>query len=204
MIRRWRTGDQAAAADIYNRYEDRALRLADRKLGTYLRRRILPEDIMIKALQSVLRITAEQSCTLDRNQSLWGLVVQIVNRKVLGQAEFHTASKRDIRKEKGIGNGSTVDFPEPQCQDPTPEQLAMAADETDRICRRLNAESFTILVTWLEGYSIPEIAKELKCTRQTIMRKLNRILEFLRQWNNRDSEEDESEEGDSHEDNSHE
>ena len=72
LLCRWRSGDQEAATEIYKRYELRVQRLAEQKLGRYLWHRVSPDDIMMMALKSVLRLTAENSCSLDRNGSLWG------------------------------------------------------------------------------------------------------------------------------------
>ena len=101
--------DQSAADELYQRYEQRVLRLAEKKLGNYLWRRVSPDDIMMMAMKSLLRVTVEENCTLDRNQSLWGLVVSITDRKILKEAAFHAGGQtqrpqRDGSRCGGVAN----------------------------------------------------------------------------------------------------
>ena len=182
LLRRWRSGDQEAAAEIYKRYEARVQQLAERKLGRYLWHRVSPDDVMMMALNSVLRLTAENSCVLDRNGSLWGLVANIARNKVLQQVEFHAAPKRDVRREKDSDRiVESRRLPEePVDSEPTPEEAACWVDTLDLIRGRLKPDSFAIVAMKLEGYSVPEIAAELGVARQTISNKLRHIEGRLR------------------------
>lgn len=182
LLRRWRMGDQNAATEIYARYEARVQQLAEDKLGRYLWHRVSPDDIMVMALKSVLRLTAENSCDLDRNGSLWGLVASIARNKVLQQAEYHSAPKRDIRREQGLKAGSSLERAYSELPDPkaVPEEAATWADTLDMLRERLKPDSFAIVAMKLEGYSIPQIAEELGLARQTISTRLQHIEVRLR------------------------
>ena len=133
LLHRWRSGDQVAADELYHRYEQRVLHLAEQKLGTYLWRRVSPDDIMMMAMKSVLRLTVEETCTLDHNESLWGLVANITNRKILKEAEFHAAAKRNIRKETDVDYGSENASPAPLTHEATAEEIAQLADLLEKI-----------------------------------------------------------------------
>ena len=181
LLRRWKSGDQSAADELYQRYEQRVLRLAEKKLGNYLWRRVSPDDIMMMAMKSLLRVTVEENCTLDRNQSLWGLVVSITDRKILKEAAFHAAAKRNVRKETEVGAGASQTPSDPIVHDTTPEDMAQLADLLETIRSRLKPDDFTIVAMRLEGLSNPEIANQLGVAHSTITRKLQRIEDLLYQ-----------------------
>ena len=181
IVSRWQNGDQAAAADLYDRYEQRVLHLAEQEIGPRLRRRISPDDIMVMALHTLLHETVEQTCGFDRNGSLWGLVANIAHNKILSQAGFHTASKRDMRKEVEEASRSRNWISDVPTEGITPEELAQVADELERVRERLSPDSFLIFTLKLTGKSNAEIAERLGVARQTIYRKERRIDAQLQQ-----------------------
>ena len=111
-----------------------------------------------------------------------GLVANIARNKVLQQAEFHAAPKRDIRKEQETetSSESRVTHTEPSDPEPTPEEAACWIDTLDMIQSKLKPDSFAIVAMKLEGYSTPEIAGELGVARQTISNKVRHIEGRLR------------------------
>lgn len=197
LLHRWQSGDQEAAAEIYRRYEGRVQQLAERNLGRYLWHRVSPDDVMMMALKSVLRLTAENTCTLDRNGSLWGLVANIARNKVLQQVEFHGAPKRDVRREKDAenGNASTERQEDPVAPDPTPEEVAAWMDTLEMIRDRLKPDSFAIIAMRLEGHTVPEIANELGVARQTVSNRLRHIEGRLRCIFKQDEEDEKKPDG---------
>ena len=135
---------------------------------------------MIMALKSVLRLTAEPQCTLDRNESLWGLVATIANNKIKKQVEYYSTLKNDVRKEQPMDRDSDGVSPEPASTEPTPEEIAQWADTLQVIRGRLNPESFVVLALKLEGLTDQEIADQLGVTRHTISNKRKRIWPVIK------------------------
>jgi RNA polymerase sigma-70 factor (ECF subfamily) len=180
MLDRWREGDEAAATDIYHRYEQRLLHLAEDRIGPRWRSRIDPDDIMLSVLDTVLRRVANGQYCVDPSGSIWNLLQVIANNKIRKQAEFHSAGKRDVAAEAGIGVDRLP--PEAVPHEPTPEEAAVLADELDKIRRNLKPSDFEIFELQLQGYSHPEIARKLGCARQTVRYKAKRIERLLRQW----------------------
>jgi RNA polymerase sigma factor (sigma-70 family) len=186
LLERWRCGDQAAATAIYRRYEQRLLRLAEQKLGNYLRPRVEPDDIVLSVLETVLKRIGAGQYSVDPSGSLWNLLRVITHNKIRKQAEYHTQAKRDVHAEI---DAEPCDLP-PQVipREPTPEQAAIVANELERIRSRLKPADFAIFQLEFQGYTFPQIAKELGCTRQTVRYKARRIEELLRKWANEDSD----------------
>ena len=96
--------------------------------------------------------------------------------------EYFTAKKRDIRKEIRAENDEKEAALESAPRDPPPEEAVILADQLEKIRGRLKPSDFTILELQLQGYTHPQIAKELGCARQTVRYKAKRIEQLLRNW----------------------
>jgi RNA polymerase sigma-70 factor, ECF subfamily len=175
----WRAGNQSAATEIYRHYAERLLRLAEKQIGPRLGVRVGPDDIMLSVLDSVLQGIAKGRYAVDPRGSMWNLVAEVARKKILKQAEYHTAGKRDFHGETAAAERLPADAL------PTiapPEEAAVLADELDRIRRRLKPADFDIFQRMFQGYTCAEIAAELGCARQTVRYKWQRIEALLRQW----------------------
>ena len=175
LLQRWQAGDQAAAGAIYRRYEQRVLRLARNNVDRGLMRRVSAEDITVMALKSVLRLASDKECSLDRNRSLWGLVANVAKTRIKKEAEYHTALKRNVHKEKEIALTPGETLPYQPSGEPAPEEFAEWTDTIEVIREKLKPETFAVVALKLEGRSNPEIAKQLGVTRQTVLRRLQQI-----------------------------
>jgi RNA polymerase sigma-70 factor, ECF subfamily len=184
MLNRWRGGDQAAAVEIYQRYEQRLVQLAERRIGNQMRPYLQPESIMLLVLESALGGIAAGRYAADKSGSLWGLLQTIADNKIRKRWEHLTAQKRDIRRAPQPRHNDRPT--EPAAVSPPPEEAAILAEELDRIRSRLKPADFQILELQLEGLSNPEIAARLGCARQTVRYKAMRIEETLRRWADHD------------------
>ena len=97
LINLWRQGDEDAARQIVERYIDRLLVLARRRISQRLASRVDAEDIV----QSVFRIffTAASQGLYDvpAGEDLWKLLLVIALNKIRAEGVFHQAAKRDVR-----------------------------------------------------------------------------------------------------------
>lgn len=184
LLDRWRSGDQSAASQIYNRYERRLVQLAQRRIGKQLQPHVQPESVMLLVLDSALGGIAAGRYDVGKSGSLWGLMRHITDNKIRKRWEHLTAQKRDFRRSPGVGNEDQM--PEAAHDGPLPEEAAILAEELERIRSRLKPDDFEIFQLQLEGFSNPEIAKRLGCARQTVRYRAKRIEETLRRWANSD------------------
>src|SRR5262245_14208266 len=81
-----KTGDQAAARELFNRYFEKLKRLARRKLPDASRRMADEEDIALDVLDSLYR-GAQRGCfpLLENRDDLWRLLTVLTNRKAINQ-----------------------------------------------------------------------------------------------------------------------
>ena len=177
LIDRWQAGDQDAAEAIFRRYEPRVRSFVERNLGSHLRCRVAPSEIINVALNSVLRIIREGDCYLDQNGSLTGLAAKKARDKINQAVEHNTAKKRDFRREIGVDPDKTL--PHPASREPGPEDLVQFKDLMGVIHSRLKPDGFAIVGLKLEGKTDHEIAKELGVTLRTVANKKERLRTAL-------------------------
>jgi DNA-directed RNA polymerase specialized sigma24 family protein len=188
-ITRWlgdlKSGGDAAAQHLWERYFDRLVHLARRKLGA--RRGGAAEDAedaALSAFDSFCRGAAQgRYPRLADRDDLWRLLVVITIRKVLDQVQRLGAAKRgggrlvgeaDLAYGDGRGPGAGLDgFVGPE---PSPELAAMVAEEYERLWSRLEDDSLRLILDLsLENYDRREIATRMGRTVKTVARKLELI-----------------------------
>ncbi|MCC6125283.1 MAG: hypothetical protein IT426_09995 [Pirellulales bacterium] len=176
LLDRWKTGDQAAATEIFERYKQRVVQQARRRLGPVLRAKVQPESIMLLVLHSVLNGIAEGRYAAENSRQFLNLLDKITENKIRKEWERYIAQKRDLRREKSIDG---TDLPQPHR---LPGESAVLADELEKIRRRLKPGLFDVFQLLWEGCSYDEIHERLNVSLQTIYRRAARIEELLQKW----------------------
>ena len=95
-------GDSDAAQQLWQRYVDRLIRLASRKLGDLPRRVADEEDVVISAFNDFLRGVEEgRFARLDDREDLWQVLVMLTERKAIGLRRKVQAEKRGAGQVRG-------------------------------------------------------------------------------------------------------
>src|SRR5262245_43189299 len=161
-IDRLKAADQDAAQRVWERYFDRLVRFARKRLSQMQGRRVAAdeEDAVLSAFDSFCEGAAHgRFPQLQDRDDLWRLLVVITARKVLDQV------RHDRRKTRGGGRGAQesaqpagVEEDEPDYLDrivgrePTPEFAAMVAEQSRQLLDRLEDESLRRIALWkMEG-----------------------------------------------------
>ncbi len=182
-----RAGDDAAAAKLWQRYYQRLVSLARKKLGRAPRRVADEEDVVLSAFQSFCQRARKNLFPdlRDRND-LWHLIVRITERKACDQLRGQMRKKRGSglvagesalidhqASDGGIGiNG--VAGPEP-----TPEFAAEMVEAVGQLFSLLDDQELRrIALMKLEGYSNEEIAAQVDRSLPTVERRLKMIREI--------------------------
>ena len=177
-------GDEQAAQAIWQRYFERLMRLAERKLQGLPRRIADEEDVALSAMHSFFRgAAAGRFPRLEDREDLWKLLVTITCRKAVKQARRQRAQKRGggyvrgnsaflkSRAEEPVGGIEQV-----LGSQPTPDLACMMADTCSVLLKLLRDDTLrSIALHRMEGYSNEEIADKLGCTVRTVERRLARI-----------------------------
>jgi len=177
-------GDQQAATRIWQRYYDRLVHLARKKLEGLPRRAADEEDVALSAMHSFCRAAAAgRYPQLQDRDDLWKLLVTITSHKAIAQFRRQRAEKRGGGHVRGesifAGSGEADDNPGINAvlgQEPTPELAAMMSETCEALLQGLGDESLRQLALLkLQGYTSAEIAAQFGITERSIERKLERI-----------------------------
>ena len=182
--------DPLAAQRLWDRYYERLVRLAHRKLGDANRRISDEEDVALSAFHSFCQgAAAGRFPRLDDREDLWRLLVTITARK----ASAHI--KREHRQKRGGGlvQGESAFLPRDDVasdagidqvlgHEPTPALAAQVAEQFQRLLDCLGDESLRrIAIYKLQGYTNEEIAGEIDCALRTVKRRLAQIRDVWQQ-----------------------
>jgi DNA-directed RNA polymerase specialized sigma24 family protein len=174
-----RTGGDAAAQHLWERYFDRLVHLAQNKLRAFPRRGLVEdeEDAALSAFDSFCQgVACGRFPELSSRDDLWRLLIVITVRKVHDQVERQGAARRGGGRVAG-----EADLDWLAGDEPSPEFAALMAEEYSRRRAGLRDDSLRqILDLSLEGKSPEEIAERLDCAVRTVKRKLKVIRDTWR------------------------
>lgn len=172
-------GDHEAASALWQRYFERMVRLAQAKLGAAARRVADEEDVALSAFRCLCAGAANGrfSALTDRDD-LWRLLTTLTINKAIDEKRRRAGQKRG----GGAVRGESVFAADQEgldqflADEPTPEMLALLAEEQERLLAALDDETLRqIALRKLEGCTNEEIAKDLGVTCRSVERKLQRI-----------------------------
>lgn len=178
LVDLYRSGDESAAAELFQRYWKRLCALAERYMAPRLKRRVGADDVVQSVFHSFFRRTEQGEYAIDDSDALWNLLAKITLNKVRGKLEYHTAEKRNMTAEAGADAADC--YLDVICGEPSQEHAAILADELNAALGGLPERDQEILHLCLDGYSTPYIARKLNCSRHTARRVLNHVGERLR------------------------
>jgi DNA-directed RNA polymerase specialized sigma24 family protein len=189
-ISRWigdlKAGGDSAAQHLWERFFERLVRLARKKLRAGRRRDAVAdeEDAVVSAFESFCRgAAAGRFPALSDRDDLWRLLVVITVRKALSQVERGQAIKRGAGKrltqsafEPGAEHGQADGLDFLAGDEPSPELAIMVAEEYQNLREALGDDSLRrVLDLRLEGYNREEIADQMGLSCRTVTRKLELI-----------------------------
>ena len=175
------SGDQDAAREIWDRFNDRLLALARIRMDRLTRQKVDAEDVVQSAYNTFFKRLRGGQFELTNWDSLRGLLVRITLRKCRKQMRHFRSSGRDLRREVSL---------QPATDDSNLEH-AVAGDEgnpseelvlkelLDQVLTGMADRDQTIICLSLQGCSNAEIAEQLTCTERTVQRILRRVKKRL-------------------------
>ena len=177
MIGGLRDGDQRAAHEFFERYGAALHRLADRHLGSKLRRRIGPEDIVQSACRTFFRRAQGGEFHLPDSEALWRLLCSITLTKVREQARFHGRQKRGFDKEVGLPapDASTAAGWDPIDPEPTPAQAVAFTEQLEQVLASLDEEERQIVELKMQDLTNEVVAQQLGSSERTVRRIMKRL-----------------------------
>jgi DNA-directed RNA polymerase specialized sigma24 family protein len=184
-IRQVQEGDPAAAQELWQRYFERLVALARKKVQGTSRRVADEEDVALSAFDSFFR-GAQQGRfpQLSDRDNLWRLLIVITARKAADLVQHERRQKRGggaVQGESGFVAGASdaesgAGIDQVLGQEPTPAFAAQVTEEYERLLKRLGDAQLEQVALWkMEDYTNEEIAAKLGCVLRTVERKLRMI-----------------------------
>ena len=186
-LREIESGDEDAASRLWQQYFEKLVAVARKELGSAPRRIADEEDAVLSVFRCLCDgATRGQFSNLMNRDQLWRLLVVMTTHKVIDQRRFATKQKRGAGHVRGESAfrvlGETRQprsLEEIIAEDPTPDFLAMLAEEHQRLMDSLDDETLRKIAIWrMEGYTNEEVAQRLGLARRSVERKIQRIRQL--------------------------
>jgi RNA polymerase sigma-70 factor (ECF subfamily) len=166
---RLRSGDDAAARELFGRFAHQLIALALQHIGAGLRHKVDPEDVVQSAYKSFFVRYGEGNLDLVNWNSLWGLLTLITVRKCAERAAYHRAQCRDAAREVSPPRGEeAAPWLEPFGREPTPLEAAVLSETLERLFAGVDEDERPVLELSLQGYTTREISERLGRAERTV------------------------------------
>jgi RNA polymerase sigma-70 factor (ECF subfamily) len=175
LVDRCRAGDADAARQLFERYVDRLVAVARRRLSQPITSRVDPEDIVQSVFRTFFGRLKGGQFQLDQQNDLCKLLVRITVNKTLRQVAYQKAAKRDPGQETHADEGDRESVLQLLARDPAPEEAVAFLDQLEHFLLNLTPDERRILEMRMQGYSNEEICNELGIYDRKIRRVLERI-----------------------------
>lgn len=129
-------GDEAALNELFTRYYHVLVQTAQRRLGPRLKAKETPDDLAQTTFREATRDFKAYRYRGEGSLLRW--LIQILQNKIRDRAEFYSAGKRDLSRERSLEPAPTTDGEKQKAIDP------MSADLTVTM-RVERVENFGIL-----------------------------------------------------------
>jgi RNA polymerase sigma-70 factor (ECF subfamily) len=177
LITRYKAGSQSAAGELFDRYCEKLMRLARRRIGQRMASRVDPEDVIQSAFRTFFVRVRNDEFTFDGEDDLFKLLVRLTVNKALRQIAHHRAAKRDPHREAGQGTDSTDHLAGVMAHEQAPDVEVAVLDEFERFLGQFPEFERRVLELKLQGNTTMEIAESLGSYDRKIRRVLERIEE---------------------------
>jgi RNA polymerase sigma factor (sigma-70 family) len=166
-------GSESAAKELFDKYCERLMRTAKRRIGQRMASRFDPEDVIQSAFRTFFKRVKNDEFTFEQEEDLFKLLVRLTVRKTLRQVVHHKAAKRSTDKEHTDSSEDSHLLSQLSGAEPTPDMEVTLLDEFEKLMNSLNPQERQVVEMKLQGFSTVEIAEKLG----SYDRKIRRILE---------------------------
>jgi RNA polymerase sigma-70 factor (ECF subfamily) len=174
LVRRVRSGDEEAAAELVRRYEPVIHRVIHvRLIDARLRRLLDSMDICQSVLASFFVRASLGQYELQTPEDLVKLLAAMGRNKLAHQKRQHRAARRDLRRVEQVGSAAW-EAPAPEA---SPSQQVAARDLAAEARRRLSAADRQLLEWRDQGCEWAEIAARVGGSTEALRKRLARAVE---------------------------
>jgi RNA polymerase sigma-70 factor (ECF subfamily) len=173
LIAAYKAGSESAARQLFDRYCEKLMRCARRRIGQKMASRIDPEDAVQSAFRTFFARVKTDRFFFEGESDLFKLLVRLTVNKTLRQIAHHRAAKRNPGREAGQGSDELALLDQLTAAEPPPEVQVALIEEFDRFLEQLPPFDRQVLELKFEGHTTAEIAGKLG----SYERKVRRVFE---------------------------
>lgn len=178
LIRRVRSGDQQAAADLLQRYEPTIRRIARVRLTDSGLQRVLDSmDICQSVFASFFVRTAMGQYEIEEPQQLLNLLVNMSRKKVVNHLREQHAARRDYRRLETI----SPDHGNVRAPGSSPSQHVETKEILEEFRKRLSEDERQLADARAQGRDWAEIAVEKGENPDALRKRLARAIDRIAQ-----------------------
>jgi len=177
LVDRYKAGSDTAAAELFDKYCERLLHMARRRIGQRLNSRLDPEDVLQSAFRTFFVRVKKDEFTFNNEDDLFKLLVRITVHKTLRQIAFHRAAKRNPNLETGNSDSAHEQLMQVTGSDPTPEAEVALIEHFEGLMKKLSEFDRQVLELKMQNYSSSEIAEKLGSYERKIRRSIEHVRE---------------------------
>lgn len=183
LMGRLRSGEDAAAREVFVRFAARLAGLARRHLDARVGAKVDPEDVVQSAYKSFFVRQREGELDVGTWDGLWGLLTMITLRKCADRAAYYHAEKRNVTREttSGQADDSTPGAVDVALdREPLPDEAAVLAETVEALFRSIDdPDERAILELSLQGHTATEISEQLGRAERSVRRLREHIRKRL-------------------------
>ena len=178
LLRRFRSGEQDAATELYRRYALKLDRLAVRNTGDDLGARFDSDDVVQSVFRTFFRRVQDGLYDLPEGEELWRLLLVIALNKIRKLATHHRAQKRSVSSTQSPGVSALERM---HAGEDGGVAFASLKGVVEDLLVDMPAQQQRVVLLRIEGWQVDEIAAETGRSRRTVERVLQAFRKRLRE-----------------------
>ncbi|MBI2805842.1 MAG: hypothetical protein HYX68_12755 [Planctomycetes bacterium] len=178
-LERLAAGDTDSEREVIDRYSERLLAMAVRRLPTRMRARVDAEDVLQSVYRSFFRRLKRRQFQFDESYDLWRLLVAITYFKISNAIKYHQRERRDVRRE--TASQELLTCGDAGAAQPSQDDVDMLYGCLDRLLQILPESAREIVLLRLQGMTIDDIVEKVQRSRRTVTRVLAKVRELAAQ-----------------------
>ena len=175
LVSDYQAGSESAARDLFDKYCERLMKLAKRRIGQRMASRFDPEDVIQSAFRTFFTRVKNDEFTFEAEDDLFKLLVRLTVRKTLRRIEHHSAAKRNPNLEAAQRTDDVEPFALVASHTVTPDMEVALIDEFQDFIGNLPELDRKVIELKIQGYSTVEIAEQVGSYERKVRRVLERI-----------------------------
>jgi RNA polymerase sigma factor (sigma-70 family) len=178
-MERLRSGDEAAAAAVFQRYLRRLIALAGKQFDARLRERADVEGAVLSAFRTFFSRAGRGEFDLTGWGQLWSLLAVITVRKCARRRRALKTARRNPLRELDGERAHRAGLAQVPDKGPSPVEAAILSETIEELLQDLDADDRAIVEHILQGYTAEETALLLDCSERTVRRVRQRAKHCL-------------------------